>query len=885
MFNISARIVLFVTLIIFTLSGCINNNPFIAPTTSNETNKSIKKSGFSIKSSKAKSIKFHEDIIFEFELNVEKTAEKYANHYSTQNGERETTSCFIESNVTNSNSSFKARLRKLESGWELERGDNDVFFPDDEGSHTFEYREGVNVTFSFTASEDDLVNASISFDGSYIEQTSSPNPLTTVRSSCYNPEIHYYGRYSYKDIYRYSPVESSLNSTFPTLTLDVSTDKDYYYVGDLVTFTSSIDFDGYTNIDRSWKVDFPEHGSHSVSDPTIQLGVIDSDLGLTKVVATLTEYPELFVELNITVECLPDEEEVNGVCQRKQIENCEEDPGDFLVFSTSNFGIKSNDCDTDQQPEEELCSTVTPSDLSSINSDLISVNSSLNKISKESFNQVNRLNNQIENLQNKVSGFTTQANSQQKLLDKQTERIELIEFLNQGILELNQKKDQLRSSVNTTLGANISFEVSEVPSSLSEYRDSIVYLDDKFKVLVNEKNTHQLAKAVGVIADEIQLFNLLVDDYLSGRLVNLQPESDTEDLVRIEKLTKPHQFIKYLHNRINQHLSSYDKKFNRVSSDFDTVLNNLSVGENILYDQSIDTLRNLQQEAQKLANSLGVEITPQGVVLLQDGFTIQSNETIRDRIRSRMLDLYPEYREGGENAHLTEASVDTALDIFSTFAFDLETTIQDLPEQVLIDFTIGKVFKVAKLTTKLIDIAPPSLKSRLIDFSVVVKEKAIKVLDDGIKWVNDRFKFDGLCLCTAGGPNNLPNANDIRTTKKEFNQSHRDVKKSSIKIEQIPVGNVNFLSVYDLVPTHGRTLSNNKWKKLKKDISSKGEITEPIHYVLNSKGEKIVVDGHHRLRAAKELGIRDVPTQEYKMPYSKSYQTESDLEPYYGGWN
>ena len=79
----------------------------------------------------------------------------------------------------------------------------------------------------------------------------------------------------------------------------------------------------------------------------------------------------------------------------------------------------------------------------------------------------------------------------------------------------------------------------------------------------------------------------------------------------------------------------------------------------------------------------------------------------------------------------------------------------------------------------------------------------------------------------------------------------------------------------DLVPTHGMTQSKTAFNKLKQSINEQG-IQEPIKYV-ESGSQKYVVDGHHRLKAAKELGMENVPTQKVELPF-KGYKTKGDLD-------
>lgn len=62
--------------------------------------------------------------------------------------------------------------------------------------------------------------------------------------------------------------------------------------------------------------------------------------------------------------------------------------------------------------------------------------------------------------------------------------------------------------------------------------------------------------------------------------------------------------------------------------------------------------------------------------------------------------------------------------------------------------------------------------------------------------------------------------------------------------------------------------------RLAEDIEENG-IKEPLKYV-EHQGEKHVVDGNHRLQAARKLGIKQVPAERVELPY-KGYKTPGDL--------
>lgn len=62
------------------------------------------------------------------------------------------------------------------------------------------------------------------------------------------------------------------------------------------------------------------------------------------------------------------------------------------------------------------------------------------------------------------------------------------------------------------------------------------------------------------------------------------------------------------------------------------------------------------------------------------------------------------------------------------------------------------------------------------------------------------------------------------------------------------------------------------------DVKQNG-IQEPIKYV-EHEGQLYVVDGYHRLAAARQLGINKVPVEKVELPY-KGYTNPEDLN-YYG---
>lgn len=81
-------------------------------------------------------------------------------------------------------------------------------------------------------------------------------------------------------------------------------------------------------------------------------------------------------------------------------------------------------------------------------------------------------------------------------------------------------------------------------------------------------------------------------------------------------------------------------------------------------------------------------------------------------------------------------------------------------------------------------------------------------------------------------------------------------------------------SPHKLVKTHKITMSRKEYANFLESVRKNG-ITEPIKYV-EFKGTKYVVDGHHRLQAAKDLNIKSIPVEKVSLPY-KGYKTIEDL--------
>ena len=86
---------------------------------------------------------------------------------------------------------------------------------------------------------------------------------------------------------------------------------------------------------------------------------------------------------------------------------------------------------------------------------------------------------------------------------------------------------------------------------------------------------------------------------------------------------------------------------------------------------------------------------------------------------------------------------------------------------------------------------------------------------------------------------------------------------------------VHQVSPFDLIPTHGMTMSRRGFERLKAAIRGAGRVEVPVCYVVFRDG-RYIVDGHHRVRAARQLGLPSVPAREVELPF-RGYQDISDL--------
>ncbi len=90
------------------------------------------------------------------------------------------------------------------------------------------------------------------------------------------------------------------------------------------------------------------------------------------------------------------------------------------------------------------------------------------------------------------------------------------------------------------------------------------------------------------------------------------------------------------------------------------------------------------------------------------------------------------------------------------------------------------------------------------------------------------------------------------------------------------------LSPTELEITQPRTMGRKAFARLVENIKENG-INETVKYI-KYNGKNYVVDGNHRLVAARTLGLKEIPVEKVELPYL-GYRTTDDLGFYSPGFS
>jgi hypothetical protein len=155
--------------------------------------------------------------------------------------------------------------------------------------------------------------------------------------------------------------------------------------------------------------------------------------------------------------------------------------------------------------------------------------------------------------------------------------------------------------------------------------------------------------------------------------------------------------------------------------------------------------------------------------------------------------------------------------------------------------------------------------------AIKASDKAVGMIASGIKIADD-------VVDTAKTAKKVSDAvQDAELAAKSIDKIS-DAGKSAAKVAEdlkgvAEAGN-EIEKTVNLNATHKITMGKNKFNKFV-DVIKKEGIHDPIKYV-EYNGKKYIVDGHHRLQAAKILGIEDVPVEKVELPYA-GYKNIEDL--------
>jgi hypothetical protein len=411
------------------------------------------------------------------------------------------------------------------------------------------------------------------------------------------------------------------------------------------------------------------------------------------------------------------------------------------------------------QPCDET--PLLPKDIEVINAPLQGLSDSVNSLSNDLLNGYNQLLNQIQNISNELTalgatGFSIQATDAQKqkkiqnLLDKlevkKAERDNLKSQISNSLVSIDNQKNNLRSSANNILGNNSSQDTTDKPIDLQGYKDKIEELDSDFDILVNSENTFGLIEASNTIADESLLLNQITNDYLNAIVSNITPATETEDLTNLDKLTKPHQVVKYLRNQIKNHSAKVPVKVQQLEQ----IIINDSTN---LQRETIETQENIQKALILSMVESGV-LNPDTLEINQNPENTFSIQSSKFRTQGYWNDLYQSVkssygtvdsfikqvqRPAMEKAvrYLTDYTEDNRWnqlsqhekdDLVNTFSEVASAVVPSSPEDFI---PVGKAFSLAKKVSKssllMAEKALKKLKNKYPDS--VIKIKANYLID------------------------------------------------------------------------------------------------------------------------------------------------------------
>lgn len=232
------------------------------------------------------------------------------------------------------------------------------------------------------------------------------------------------------------------------------------------------------------------------------------------------------------------------------------------------------------------------------------------------------------------------------------------------ILEnINLQKNTLRNEINQILGSNDSRDKSFNLSSLQDYKNKILLLDSSFELWVNSKDVFGKTQAASVIADELELYNLLVKNYISGNITNLSLAT-SDDIADLDRITDPKDLIKYLSNQIknqpdkiknslqflSQDLEKISDELDKLKLDNQRIKNDLDKIKNSLSSFSVRSfkLKNFNKDEINLKISdieRDLGYLQQDIDYLKEALKNETNEKLKSTLSKQIENAYNKKRE------------------------------------------------------------------------------------------------------------------------------------------------------------------------------------------------------------------------------------------------